>query len=249
MQGSTIQKSWRAIIIPAVALILWELASHTGFIDLEFLSRPSSILIAGISGLADGTFLYATWQTLEAALFGLAIALAVGLLAGIFLGLSRFSELISRPVVETLRSIPSIAFAPLSLLLFGFGLPMEGMIVAYACLWPILITTIAAVRNIEPRMLEVSQALEMNAVQRVQKIIIPAVMSRVLVGLRTAIGFALVVAVTVEILINPRGLGYGLIIAQQSLRVDVMYAYLLWLAILGLTVNALVRMADREAVA
>jgi NitT/TauT family transport system permease protein len=239
--------SWRAIAIPTIALLLWELASHTGFIDLEFLSRPSSILIAGISGLADGTFLYATWQTLEAVLFGLSIALAVGVLVGIFLGLSRFSELVSRPVVETLRSIPSIAFAPLSLLLFGFGLPMEGMIVAYACLWPILITTIAAVRNIEPRLIEISQALEMNAFQRVQKIIIPAVASRVLVGLRTAIGFALVVAVTVEILINPRGLGYGLIISQQSLRVDVMYAYLLWLAILGLIVNALVRMADREA--
>jgi NitT/TauT family transport system permease protein len=86
----------------------------------------------------------------------------------------------------------------------------------------------------------------MNAVGRIRKIIIPAVLSRVLVGLRTAAGFALVVAVTVEILINPRGLGYGLIIAQQSLRIDVMYAYLLWLAVLGLAVNALVRLADRE---
>jgi hypothetical protein len=47
------------------------------------------------------------------------------------------------------------ALAPLSLLLFGFGLPMEGMIIAYACTWPILITTTAAVRNIEPRLIEV----------------------------------------------------------------------------------------------
>ncbi len=70
-----------------------------------------------------------------------------------------------------------------------------------------------------------------------------------LVGLRTAAGFALVVAVTVEILINPRGLGYGLIIAQQSLRIDLMYAYLIWLAVLGLAVNALVRLADREVAA
>jgi ABC-type nitrate/sulfonate/bicarbonate transport system permease component len=135
------------------------------------------------------------------------------------------------------------------LLLFGFGLPMEGMIVAYACLWPILITTISAVRHIEPRLIEIAAALEMSPLERVQKIIIPAVLSRVLVGLRTAAGFALVVAVTVEILINPRGLGYGLIIAQQSLRIDVMYAYLLWLAVLGLLVNALVRLADREVAA
>ena len=89
----------------------------------------------------------------------------------------------------------------------------------------------------------------MTTIQRITKIIVPAVLSRVMVGLRTAVGFALVVAVTVEILINPRGLGYGLIIAQQSLRVDVMYAYLVWLALLGLLVNALLRLADREVAA
>ncbi len=241
--------SWRAFAIPLTLLLAWEVAADTGWIDLEFLSRPSRILIAGIAGLADGSFLYTTWQTLEAALFGLSIALVVGVLVGIVLGLSRFSEMMSRPVVESLRSIPSIALAPLSLLLFGFGLPMEGMIIAYACTWPILITTTAAVRNIEPRLIEVSQALEMNAFQRVSKIIVPAVMSRVLVGLRTAVGFALVVAVTVEILINPRGLGYGVMIAQQSLKIDVMYAYLVWLALLGIAVNALLRLADRERTA
>jgi ABC-type nitrate/sulfonate/bicarbonate transport system permease component len=237
---------WRSIAIPAAALVLWEVVAGLRVVDLEFISRPSHILIAAISGLADGSFLYATWQTLEACLFGITIALVVGVLVGIFLGLSQFAEYVSRPSLEALRSIPSIAFAPLTLLLFGFGLPMEGMIVAYACLWPILITTTSAVRNIEPRLIEIAAALEMSPVKRVQKIIIPAVLSRVLVGLRTAAGFALVVSVTVEILINPRGLGYGLIIAQQSLRIDVMYAYLLWLAVLGLVVNALVRLADRE---
>jgi NitT/TauT family transport system permease protein len=241
--------SWRSIAIPAAALVLWEVVAGLRVVDLEFVSRPSHILIAAISGLADGSFLYATWQTLEACLFGITIALVVGVFVGIFLGLSQFAEFVSRPSLESLRSIPSIAFAPLTLLLFGFGLPMEGMIVAYACLWPILITTISAVRNIEPRLIEIAAALEMSPVKRVQKIIIPAVLSRVLVGLRTAAGFALVVSVTVEILINPRGLGYGLIIAQQSLRIDVMYAYLLWLAVLGLLVNALVRLADREVAA
>jgi ABC-type nitrate/sulfonate/bicarbonate transport system permease component len=239
---------WRSIVVPTAILVIWELAAGLHLVDLEFISRPSHILIAGISGLADGSFLYATWQTLEACLFGLTIALVVGVLVGIFLGLSPFAEFISRPSIESLRSIPSIAFAPLTLLLFGFGLPMEGMIVAYACLWPILITTISAVRNIEPRLLEIAAALQMNPLQQLRKIIIPAVLSRVLVGLRTALGFAFVVSVTVEILINPRGLGYGLIIAQQSLRLDVMYAYLLWLAVLGLSVNALVRLADREVV-
>ena len=241
--------SWRSVALPAAALLLWELGAGLRLVDLEFISRPSQILIAAIAGLADGSLLHATWQTLEACVFGLAIALVTGVGAGIFLGLSPFAELVSRPSLEGLRSIPSIAFAPLTLLLFGFGLPMEGTIIAYACLWPILITTISAARNIEPRLIEIAAVLEMSPLARVRKIVIPAMLPRVLVGVRTAAGFALVVSVTVEILINPRGLGYGLIIAQQSLRIDLMYAYLLWLAVIGLTVNALVRLADREVVA
>ena len=64
--------------------------------------------------------------------------------------------------------------------------------------------------------------------------------------MRVAVGFALVVAVTVEIVVNPRGLGYSLIVAQQSLRIDLMYAQLLWLSILGYAVNAAA--ADRANV-
>jgi len=240
--------SWRSVVVPAALLLLWELCAALRLVDLEFISRPSHIFAAGISGLADGSFFHATWQTLEACLFGLSLAIVVGVSLGIFLGLSTIAEFVSRPSLEGLRSIPSIAFAPLTLLLFGFGLPMEGLIVAYACLWPILITTIAAVRNIEPRLMEVAAALEMSPVERIRKVVLPAMLPRVLVGVRTAAGFALVVSVTVEILINPRGLGYGLIVSQQSLRIDMMYAYLVWLAAIGLLVNALVRLADREVV-
>jgi ABC-type nitrate/sulfonate/bicarbonate transport system permease component len=59
--------------------------------------------------------------------------------------------------------------------------------------------------------------------------------------LRIAAGIALVVAVTVEIVLNPRGLGYALVLAQQSLKTDVMYAQLLWLCILGAALNAVLR--------
>lgn len=242
-------RDWRPFVVPAALLLVWELTSALRLLDLEFISRPTRILTAGLGGLSDGSFFRATLQTLEACLFGLSLALVVGVLLGIFLGLSSFAEFVTRPCLEGLRSIPSIAFAPLTLLLFGFGLPMEGLVVAYACLWPILITTIAAVRNVEPRLLEFASTLEMDRRTLIRKIMVPAIFSRVLVGLRTAAGFALVVSVTVEILINPRGLGYGLIISQQSLQIDLMYAYILWLAFVGMIFNALIRLADRDEAA
>jgi len=235
------QRTLRGLAFPVFVALLWELTSRTGVLRFEFLSRPSDILLAGFGGLRDGSILLATWQTFEAALFGLVLAIVVGILAGSILGLSLTTERVVGPTIEALRPIPAVAFIPLSLLLFGFGLPMEGMIVAYACVFPILIATIHAVRGIEPRLHEVARVLELSFADRMWKIILPAALARINVGIRVAIGFALVVAVTVEIIVNPRGLGYSLILAQQSLRVDLMYAQLLWLSLIGYAINAALR--------
>lgn len=235
------QRLFRALIVPVLILLVWEISSRTGFLTIEYLSRPSDILRAGLGALLDGSLLLATWQTFEAAFFGLFIAIVIGILTGTILGLSLTAERVAGPTIEALRPIPAVAFIPLSLLLFGFGLPMEGAVVAYACVWPILIATIGAVRGIEPRLLEVARVLELSFATRLRKIILPAALSRINVGVRVAVGFALVVAVTVEIIVNPRGLGYSLILAQQSLRVDLMYAQLLWLCIVGYAINALLR--------
>ena len=235
------QRTLRGIAFPVFVALLWELTSRTGVLKFEFLSRPLDILLAGWGGLRDGSILLATWQTFEAALLGLALAIVAGVLVGSILGLSSTTERVVGPTLEALRPIPAVAFIPLSLLLFGFGLPMEGMIVTYACVFPILIATVHAVRGIEPRLHEVARVLELSFVARMWKIILPAALARINVGIRVAVGFALVVAVTVEIIVNPRGLGYSLILAQQSLRVDLMYAQLLWLSVIGYTINAALR--------
>lgn len=228
-------------ILPALFIAIWEISNRTGLLTLESLSRPSDILRAGIAGLADGSILAATVQTFETALLGLAVAAVAGIIAGAVLGLSPVLERVVDPTIEALRPIPAVAFIPLALMMFGFGISMEATIVAYACVWPILIVTISAVKAIEPRLLEVADTLEMNFVERLRKIILPAAFVRINVGLRVATGIALVVAVTVEIVLNPRGLGYSLMLAQQSLRVDIMYAQLLWLCVIGYVLNALLR--------
>lgn len=234
-------------LVPASLLLGWELGAATAVIDEATFSRPSAILRAGAMAMADGSLLIATYQTLEAAIVGLLFGVAIGVALGILLGLQRFLELASRPTLEMLRAVPAIAFTPLALLIFGFGLTMESIIVAYAACWPVMIATMAATRRIEPRLLEVAAVLEMTPFERLRSIIAPAVFARVVVGLRVAIGFALVVSVTVEILVNPRGLGYSLILAQQTFRPDLMYAHIVWLAVLGTIAGALSSQLDRVA--
>ena len=228
----------RGALLPALGFCLWETGSRAGLLPMDTFSRPSDIAAALAGGFVDGSILIATWQTVQAALSGFAIAAVAGILVGAILGLSPPLERTVGPSIEALRPIPAVALTPLTLLLFGFGLRMEAGIVAFACVWPILLVTVAAVRGIEPRLIEVAQTLRLGFASRLRKIILPAALGRIVVGLRVAVSISLIVAVTVEIVMNPRGLGYGMIIAQQSLKPDLMYAQLLWLGLLGWGLNA-----------
>lgn len=234
----------RGALLPVLFLLLWEFAAKSGWLVYDSLSWPSAILRAGLGALMDGSLLLATWQTCQAALLGLFIGSTIGVLLGSILGLWNFMARMAGPTFDALRAIPSIALMPLFLLMLGWGLSMEASVVAYACTWPVLIATWAAVRGVEPRLLEVADVLEMQFSERLRKIVLPAAFARINVGLRIALGVALVVAVTVEIAVNPRGLGYGLVLAQQSLKADLMYAQLLWLALIGYLLNALLKTVD-----
>ncbi len=231
--------SWaKGAALPILLVAIWEFAARTARIKYEAMSSPTEVFSALVRGITDGSLFLATWQTLEATVFGLILAIVIGVAVGTIAGISRNANLALMPSVEALRPIPAIALIPLTLLMFGYGLPMEGLIVAYACVWPVLLATADGVQRIEPRLIEVAAALEMSPRDRFQKIILPAALSRVMIGIRIAIGFALVVAITVEIVVNPRGLGYSMILAQQQYDVASMYAQLLWLGLLGIAINA-----------
>ena len=142
--------------------------------------------------------------------------------------------------------MPSAALIPIMLLIFGFSMAMSASVAAFACVRPVLIITTAAVRGIEPRLLEVGRALGFGALRRIWAFALPAALPGIAVGLRVALGIAIVVTVTVEIAANPRGLGYAMITAQQSLRTEVMYAYLFWIGIVGWVINVAIVRGERR---
>ena len=187
-----------------------------------------------VEAFKDGSVLTATRDTLISAFAGLAIGGAdrpccSALRSEFFASFDRLMEV----TIEAIRPIPSIALLPIALIALGFGYRMEIVIVAFACVWPILILSRAAIGGIEPRLIEVSRALRLSPADRVRKIIIPAALPRIFLAFRLAAGIALIVAVTVEIAINPIGLGAAIMTAQQALRPDLMLAYLLWIGVIG----------------
>jgi ABC-type nitrate/sulfonate/bicarbonate transport system permease component len=229
---------FKALILPILFLIVLEIWARSVEIHSDALAPPSAVVLALISAFRDGTILAATRDTLASAFAGLMVGGTIGLALGIALGMIQPLDRLMEVTIESLRSIPSIALLPLALIALGFGYRMEIVIVAFACVWPILILSRAAVRSIEPRLIEVSRALRMSPGDHVRKIIIPAALPRIFLAFRLAAGIALIVAVTVEIAINPIGLGAGIMIAQQALRPDLMLAYLLWIGLIGYALNA-----------
>jgi len=229
---------WLGALIPLVIVGAWEGLWHFESLRMDSLSRPSDVLVALYHGLAGGTLLVATVETFEAALLGFLVAAAIGLIVGIALGLTPWLESVVGPSIDAMRPVPSVALIPLALMIFGFGVRMEAAVVAFACLWPILIVTISAVRSVDTSLLNVARVLEMTAWQRMVKIVLPAALARIAVGLQLALAISLVVAVTVEIVLNPRGLGHGMMSAQQAMRFDQMYAQLLWIGVVGWGLSA-----------
>jgi NitT/TauT family transport system permease protein len=236
----------RGALVPLGLLLLWEVAGRLGVIPVDSVSMPSSMWSAGVTLLRDGMLLAATMQTLQTTLEGLAFATLLGVAVGIVFGLFPRVQGVVGPTLEVLRPVPPVAFIPLALLIFGFGVALEVSIIVLASVWPVLIVTVAAVRGIEPRLIEVGHVLELSLVRRIKTIVLPATAARIGVGIRIAAGVALVVAITVEIVLNPRGLGYEMIVAQQKLQVDILFALILWTGCVGVLFNLFVAQVERR---
>lgn len=238
---------WKALLLPALLAAALEWATRTVAAGSDAIAPPSAAAQALLKALADGSVFGATAFTLRSAAFGLALGAAGGTALGLLLGLSRRAAAAGFLTIEVLRPVPSVALIPVAMLAFGFGTTMETAVIAFATFWPMLILAQAAARQVEPRLLEVAAALQLGAWDRTVKILLPAMLPRLLVALRLAVGIALVVAVTVEIAANPHGMGYALMLAQQSLDPALMLGWLVWIGLVGFAVNALALGLQRTA--
>lgn len=237
---------WKALVLPVGAVLLAQGCASSFGIHSDSLASPLQIIAAAWAMLRDGSLFAMLGQTLLAALGGLLIGGGAGLAMALLLGLSPVLSRLLRLPIEALRPIPSIAILPVFLMVFGFGYRLEIANVSFACFWPSAIIGQSAISGIEPRLLEVSRVLGLGFWGRVTKIVIPSALPRLFVAFRLAAAVALIVAVTVEIALNPQGMGYELMSAESSLRPEVMFAILLYIGLTGWSVNAALLAVQRR---
>lgn len=186
-------------------------------------------------------------HTLRSTLVGWVIAGLLGIGLGVWLGLSNTAWRYSMDSVEIIRAIPPISLVPVSLLVFGFSLRMELVVIVYAGAWTVLVNTIDGVRNLRPELLDVGRMLRMSKLITIRKLILPSAMPSIIVGLRLAMSLSLVLAVVAEMIGNPSGLGNALVRAQQALQPEQMFAYVVTIGVLGVVLNTGLRYVSARA--
>jgi len=229
--------NYRPFVVIGGLLLAWQFALGDGSVVSDTLAPPGPVFLALGRMILDGTALHASYETLTAALLGLLLGGGIGTLIGIVSGMMKPLALAIRGPVEVLRPLPAIALVPLMTIAFGLGLPMEVYVVAFAVFWPSIILTQHAVRNVEAQLMEVASVLELSRIASIQKIVLPAIVPRLVVMLRFTAAIALLIAVTVELVSNPRGLGHEMMVASESFVPDRMLAFLIVITAIGWCLN------------
>ena len=238
--------NWRPLVVIAALIVAWQWALGGGKLVSDTLAPPGPVAAALFEMLRDGSVLQASFQTLLAALLGLALGAGIGTALGLASGILPPVGTAIRGPVEVLRPLPAIALVPLMTIIFGLGLAMEVYVVAFAVVWPSIILTQTAVRHVERRLLEVADVLELSYLARIRKIVLPAILPRLVVMLRFTAAIALLIAVTVELVSNPWGLGHAMMVASQDMAPARMIAFLFVITAIGWCLNWALVSAERH---
>lgn len=236
-----------ASLAVTVALVgLWDLAIRTGAVDFETIPGPADTVEAWLEAVRSGQLVDALLHTLEVFAKAFVMATALGVVLGTAIGVSRTAYRFLHSTLEFLRFVPPVALIPVVLLITGFTDRSEVLIAGFASLWPILLNTATGVEQVDPQLRDVGRSLSMNRRQMLRKLVMPAAVPTIAVGLRIAMSLCLIMVVTTEIVAIPRGLGRELVTASTTLRPDHVYAYLLTIGVLGVLVNVGFRSFERR---
>ncbi|HBA40067.1 MAG TPA: hypothetical protein DCZ05_10090 [Deltaproteobacteria bacterium] len=168
---------------------------------------------------------------------------------GIVLGYFKLAYSLSESLIEFLRPMPSVAIIPVAILFLGIGDAMMVAVTVYACAWPILINTIAGVKNIDRTLINTARTFGLGRWKALRKIVLPAASPYIVTGLRVSLAIALILVTTSEMIVGVSGLGFFILDEERSLRTDNMYAGIFLVALLGYGLNRLFLVLEKRAMA
>jgi sulfonate transport system permease protein len=241
---------WRrrgaGLLVPASLLVAWELLARTGVVPPNWLPAPT-VVLRTIGALTEsGELPSHVGASIARVAAGFLLGAAAATLLGALTGISGAVRALVDPLLQSLRSVPSMAWVPLFLLWLGIGEGSKVALIAVGAFFPVYLNLASGIVAVDRRLLEVGQVFRIEGVGLVRRVLLPAVLPAYVVGLRSGLGLAWMFVVAAEIMGASRGLGFLMVDGQSSSRPELILASLLLFAALGKASDALVERLGRR---
>ncbi|WP_370263193.1 nitrate ABC transporter permease [Limnobacter sp.] len=240
------------VVIMALLLLVWEiLCSQEG----ARLPSPSKVvndtweLIVNPFFYNGGTDVGMAWQilaSLERVAYGYSLAVLVGVALGVLVGQSTWALRGLDPLFQVLRTVPPLAWLPLSLAGFQDGNPSAIFVIFITAIWPIINNTSVGIRNIPEDYRNVSRVIQLNYLEYFWKIMLPAAAPYIFSGLRIGVGLSWLAIVAAEMLIGGVGIGFFIWDAWNSSLISDIVLALVYVGIVGFILDRLVAFAGKK---
>ena len=226
----------RGLLPLALLLVGWQLGSPSS----PYLPPPSAWAQALGDLWSGGALLPAAAATLLTFALALGAAIVLGIGLGLLVGGVRRADRAFGPSLEFARAMPPAAVVPIATLLLGYSQQMKVVVVASGAIWPILLSTRAAVRRLDPVLLETARSLHLTRWQQLRKVTLPALAPGMFLGVRLGAPIALVVTLLVEFLTQVDGVGGLIATAQRSYLSAEVWGLILLAGLFSVSFNSLV---------
>lgn len=241
-----LQKALTRTIVMLLFMLLWEAAPRLGWVDPAFFPSLSTVLRTWWEMAGSGELTAHFRASILRSVSGFALALLIAIPLGLVIGWYRTAKDLLNPILELFRNTAALALLPVFLLLLGIGETSKIAIVLFACTWPVLLNTIAAVRNVDPLLVKSARSLNFSPVRLFWKVVLPASVPTIFTGIRMAGTSAVLVLIAAEMVGAKEGLGYWITYAQYNFLTAEMYAGILTISLLGLAINQLLVSLERK---
>ncbi len=220
-------------------LIIWEVFSRWIYPGIEpqakiFLPPPSFILKEYWQLLSSNILFHHIAASFKRVLFGFFLASLFGVIFGFIIGLSRRAHEQLRIICNIFRPIPPIAWIPISLLWFGITEKQQYFIIFIGVLFPVLFNTSEGVYGVSAHYKYAAQALGVKGLSLVKRVVLPAALPRIMLGLRSGFGYAWFIIVAAEFVSAPNGLGYLILEGRNALVTERIFVGMITIGIINL---------------
>jgi sulfonate transport system permease protein len=234
-----------AIRLVSLAIVLgaWEIGGQR--VDPVLFTTPTAVAAAAVQMVISGELWSYLWPSLVVLISGLAISAVAGIAVGLLLARFWVLDVALDMYVTFLYSTPTVALVPLIVLWVGFESTAKMVILFLFAFFPLVINTYQGVKHVDPRLLEVGHAFRCSERQLWTNIVLPAALPFIVTGLRLAVGRGLIGMVLADLYTAISGIGYLIVRSASTYRVDKMFVPIVVLGLLGITLTALLRAAER----